>query len=90
MWFGESLPARAWQEARGAAERCDLLLSVGTSALVYPAAELPLLALSKGAVVAQVNPAATPLDARAHHNLHGPAATLLPALLRASGLRHSG
>jgi NAD-dependent deacetylase len=85
LWFGESLPADAWHTAIQAAERCDLLLSIGTSALVYPAAELPLRALAAGATVAQINPAATPLDARAHHNLRGAAADLLPRLLASAG-----
>ena len=46
VWFGESLPADAWRAAQLAAEQCDLLLSIGTSALVYPAAELPQRALA--------------------------------------------
>jgi NAD-dependent deacetylase len=85
VWFGESLPADAWNTAIRAAERCDLLLSIGTSALVYPAAELPQRALAAGAIVAQINPAATPLDARAHHNLRGAAADIVPELLASAG-----
>ncbi|MGE8655963.1 MAG: SIR2 family NAD-dependent protein deacylase [Achromobacter sp.] len=85
VWFGESLPAQAWQTALAAAGDCDLFLSIGTSALVYPAAELPLRALRAGATVAQVNPAATPLDARAHFNLRGAAADVMPRLLAAAG-----
>ena len=68
-----------------AAEQCDLLLSIGTSALVYPAAELPQRALAVGAIVAQINLAATPLDARAHHNLRGAAADVMPRLLASAG-----
>lgn len=85
VWFGESLPRDAWNAALQAAETCDLLLSIGTSALVYPAAELPQRALAAGAVVAQINPSATPLDAHAHHNLRGAAADLMPALLASAG-----
>ncbi len=85
VWFGESLPADAWQTALAAAGDCDLFLSIGTSALVHPAAELPLRALRAGATVAQVNPAATPLDPHAHFNLRGAAAGLLPRLLAAAG-----
>jgi NAD-dependent deacetylase len=62
VWFGESLPAeemsRSWSAARG----CDLMLVVGTSAQVYPAAELPHLALEAGARVIEVNPTGTPLS----------------------------
>ncbi|MGY6273282.1 SIR2 family NAD-dependent protein deacylase [Achromobacter denitrificans] len=85
VWFGESLPADAWNTAIRAAQRCDLLLSVGTSALVYPAAELPQRALAAGATVAQINPAATPLDTRVHHNLRGAAADIMPRLLASAG-----
>ena len=85
VWFGESLPADAWEAAIRAAEQCDLLLSIGTSARVYPAAELPQRALAAGATVAQINPAATPLDARAHHNLRGAAAEIMPRLLASAG-----
>ena len=86
VWFGESLPADAWRAAQLAAEQCDLLLSIGTSALVYPAAELPQRALATGAVVAQVNPAATPMDARVKFNLRGQAADVLPRLLQSAGI----
>lgn len=85
VWFGESLPRDAWSHAMLAAEQCDLLLSIGTSALVYPAAELPQRALAAGAIVAQINVAATPLDARAHHNLRGAAADVMPRLLASAG-----
>ncbi|EHK63199.1 SIR2 family NAD-dependent protein deacylase [Achromobacter arsenitoxydans] len=85
VWFGESLPAQAWNDALRAAQGCDLLFSIGTSSLVYPAAELPRLALAGGATVVQVNPAATPLDAQAHHNLRGAAADVMPCLLASAG-----
>lgn len=84
VWFGESLPAQAWRDATLAAQQCDLLFSIGTSSLVYPAAELPRLALADGAKIVQVNPAATPLDALAHHNLRGAAADVMPRVLAAA------
>lgn len=84
VWFGESLPTKAWRDATLAVQQCDLLLSIGTSSLVYPAAELPQLALAAGATVVQVNPAATPLDSLAHHNLRGAAAEVMPKLLAAA------
>ncbi|MGE8706505.1 MAG: SIR2 family NAD-dependent protein deacylase [Achromobacter sp.] len=84
VWFGESLPAQAWRDATDAVRQCDLLFSIGTSSLVYPAAELPQLAIAGGATVVQVNPAATPLDALAHHNLRGAAAEVMPELLAAA------
>ena len=50
------------------------------------AAELPQRALATGAVVAQVNPAATPMDARVKFNLRGQAADVLPRLLQSAGI----
>ena len=84
VWFGEALPDAAWQRAVEAARHCDLLLSVGTSALVYPAAELPQIAVRNGATVIQVNPAPTALDDIADWNLHGAAGEVLPALVAAA------
>jgi NAD-dependent protein deacetylase/lipoamidase len=81
VWFGESLPLDAWKQAESAANGCDLLLSVGTSSLVYPAAELPLVAARRGAGVIQINPAATALDSVAPFNLRGTAAEVLPDLV---------
>ena len=84
VWFGEALTDAAWQRAVEAARHCDLLLSVGTSALVYPAAELPQIAVRNGATVIQVNPAPTALDDIADWNLHGAAGEVLPALVAAA------
>ncbi|KAG1442689.1 hypothetical protein G6F57_018325 [Rhizopus arrhizus] len=79
-------PARiaARRDALRAAEQCDLLFSIGTSALVYPAAELPQRALAAGATGVQVNPTVTPLDRQAHCSLHGAAADVMPRLLAAA------
>lgn len=83
VWFGEMLPSQALAAAIQAARQCDAFFSIGTSALVYPAAELPLMALDAGATVIEVNPAATPLSARASFVLQGAAGIVLPALLDA-------
>lgn len=55
VWFGEMLPQAEWATALAAAEDCDIFFSVGTSGVVYPAAELPSRALGKGATVVHVN-----------------------------------
>lgn len=81
VWFGEGLPEAAWSAASQAMDSCDLVLCVGTSALVYPAAALPEQALRAGAMLLQVNPGHTAFDALARFNLKGSAATVLPALL---------
>jgi NAD-dependent deacetylase len=84
VWFGEPLPAAAIDAAWRAAERCRVFLSVGTSAEVHPAATLPLVALDRGARVIEINPEQTVLTPYAHHVLHGPAGTVLPALVAAA------
>ncbi|BCY12781.1 NAD-dependent deacylase [Actinoplanes sp. L3-i22] len=84
VWFGEQLPEAALESAARAASECDVLLTIGTSGLVYPAAELPRLAARSGAAVIQVNPQPTPLDPIARVNLVGPAAEILPGLVSAA------
>ncbi len=80
VWFGESLPEDAWQAAQDAAQSCDVFFSIGTSAVVYPAAALPELAARRGARLIQINPLPTPLDLLAAHNLHGKAGEVLTQL----------
>ena len=84
VWFGEALPEETLDAAFEAAATCDVLLSVGTSSVVYPAADIPHRAARAGAVVVQVNPDRTPLDGVATFNLRGPAATACPGLVRAA------
>jgi NAD-dependent deacetylase len=61
-FFGESLPERALREAEAAAAKADLMLVLGTSLTVYPAAGLPDLTLRAGGKVVIVNNQETPLD----------------------------
>jgi NAD-dependent protein deacetylase/lipoamidase len=77
VWFGEGLPSGVWQRAQDAAGRADVLLVIGTSALVYPAAGLAGLARR----VIEINVAETPVSAEAEFSLRGPAAQILPELL---------
>lgn len=81
VWFGELLPEQAWSDALEAVEDCDFFLSVGTSGIVYPAAELPLRALGNGATVVHVNPVVFGVSSQEHF-LEGPASHMLPTLLR--------
>jgi NAD-dependent deacetylase len=84
VWFGESLPFRALQSALDAARDCDVFLSVGTSAIVQPAASLPYEALEHGAITVEVNPSATALTEHVMYALTGSAGQVLPALLHAT------
>ena len=81
VWFGEALPAAVWRAAETAARSCDLLLVIGTSALVYPAAGLAHLAKSSGARVVEINVAETPLSREIDEFLLGPSGELLPQLI---------
>lgn len=81
VWFGEMLPEAAIEAAQAAAQACRVLLVVGTSGAVWPAAGLAELARRSGAQVIIVNPAASEIDAEAHLVLRGTAAQLLPVLL---------
>ncbi len=81
VWFGEMLPATALDGAFQAAREADLALAVGTSAMVHPAASVPLVTADAGGTVLEVNPDATPLSRVASLALRGPAGELLPELL---------
>ena len=82
VWFGETLPAGVWAQAEQAANRCDLMLVVGTSGAVYPAAGLAQIARRNGARVVIVNLRASELDDVADALVPLPAAQVLPELLR--------
>jgi NAD-dependent deacetylase len=84
VWFGEALPAAALEAAFDAAGQCDVFLSVGTSGLVHPAAQLPLVARERGAMLIEINPEPTPLTPYAGHALAGPAGEIVPGLLEAA------
>lgn len=81
VWFGESLPAQAWQVAQELAAQCDVFFTVGTSSVVYPAAGLPKIAKDSGACVVQVNPHATGIENLLDYNLTGKAGATLSGLV---------
>lgn len=83
VWFGEELPGDNWRQSKNAVRTCDILFSIGTSSLVYPAAQLPSDAAENGACVIQINPQRTDLDQIAHYNLKGKAGEVMPMLFNA-------
>ena len=83
VWFGEPLDRRDVLEATLAVEECDAILVVGTSAVVYPAAALPMQARQRGALVIEVNIEPTPVTGYADVSLFGKAEEVLPALVSA-------
>ena len=81
VWFGESLDETTLADAITAAEGAAVCLVVGTSAVVHPAASLPLVTRQAGGVVVEVNPEATPLTEVARISFRAPAAEIVPRLL---------
>jgi NAD-dependent deacetylase len=79
VWFGESLPPAIWREAERAAARADVILVVGTSAVVYPAAALATSYNAK-AYVAEINPEATAISEDVDFVVRESAASALPLL----------
>lgn len=81
VWFGEALPPGIFAEAENAVSRCEVLLVVGTSAVVYPAAGLTPMAKRAGAKVIEVNLDATPATASADISLRGASGVVLPQIV---------
>ena len=84
VWFGEMLPEAAWSAGLTAAGDCDLFFSIGTSGVVYPAAELPLRALGGRATVVHVNPVRFEVSGRERF-LEGPASSMQALVTEAFG-----
>jgi NAD-dependent deacetylase len=80
VWFGETLPADVLEAAFAAAATCEIMLVIGTSAVVQPAATLPLIAKQNGAALVEINPQPTPLSDYVNLSLRQPAAQGLPQL----------
>jgi NAD-dependent deacetylase len=81
VWFGEGLPEGVWEEAERAISNCEVLLVVGTSAVVYPAAGLVPLAKSAGARVIEINLEETPFSSMLDKSFRGKAGELLPEII---------
>lgn len=65
VWFGEQPPKTEWEQAAHAASQCDLLIAIGTSGVVFPAALLPPIAKHGGARFVEINPVETDLSSEA-------------------------
>jgi len=85
VWFGEALPQDAWERASQAARECEVLIAVGTSGVVQPAASLPASAKARGAKVAEINPVATDVSNVMDLVWRAPAGEALPLLVAALG-----
>jgi NAD-dependent deacetylase len=83
VWFGESLPTAALEAAVESIRRADVMIVIGTSGVVQPAASLAVTAHRAGAAVIEVNPDETPISAVAQVRLVGPSGQLLPQVIAA-------
>ena len=83
VWFGEMLPAEAMETAMQAARTCDVFLSIGTSAVVYPAAGLPITAKDRGAYVAEINIERSAIAGVVDEVVLGKSGEVLPPLVEA-------
>jgi len=81
VWFGEMLPQTVWRAAVRSCQECDVMLTVGTSAQVYPAASLIEVAAENGAATIEVNLEPTAASGLVTYALHGKAGTILPQLV---------
>jgi NAD-dependent deacetylase len=88
VWFGEMLPADVIEQAFVKAQEAEIFFSIGTSALVHPAASLPVAAKRAGATLIEVNPEETPLSSLADFSFRAASGELLPQLV--ARLRSSG
>jgi NAD-dependent deacetylase len=81
VWFGEFLPQDVFDAAEKAASKCDVMFVVGTSAVVYPAAQIPIIAKQSGAVLVEVNIEPTELSYMSDYMMIGKAGETMPAVL---------
>ena len=82
VWFGEMLPLMALQRARDAAREGEVMLVIGTSGLVQPAADLPLYAVYENRLTIEINPEQTPLTPNLDLHLAGPAGRVMAELIK--------
>ncbi len=85
VWFGEMLPQDALAMAMQASRSAEVMLVVGTSGIVTPAAALPELSRDHGAQVIEINPDETPISRVAHLRMVGRSSEMLPQLVEALG-----
>jgi len=81
VWFGELLAQEALESAQQASSQAELFFSVGTSAMVYPAASLPFLARECGGFVVEINTQETEITPLVDEHLPGKAGEILPVIL---------
>jgi len=82
VWFGETLPTDALEAAISAAQECDVFFSIGTSNVVYPAADLWRRAKDAGGIIIEINKDPTPLTPLADYSFLRKSGEILPELVQ--------
>jgi len=80
VWFGEALDMALLNQALKLSSHADLMLVIGTSSLVYPAASIPMTAKESGAKIIEINPESTPLTPHADISIRGKSGDVLPQI----------
>ncbi|MFN7956666.1 MAG: NAD-dependent deacylase [bacterium] len=86
VWFEDRLDLRTLRRAFEALAGCDLLVTIGTSGVVHPAAELPKIAMAAGAVTVEINREDTPVSHLYQHRVRGAATEALAVM---TGIEHA-
>lgn len=81
VWFGDALNRGVLTKVVHAISHCNLFVSIGTSAAVFPAARLPMHAIENGAALIEINPEPTPVSQQYPKHMRGPASAMLAELL---------
>ncbi|HEY5476016.1 MAG TPA: NAD-dependent deacylase [Tepidiformaceae bacterium] len=81
VMFGEPIPSDALRRCQVQANAADVFLVIGTSAVVYPAADFPVIAVRHGATLIEINPERTPLSSLANIIIRGPAGESLKCIV---------
>ncbi len=82
VWFGEFLPQDQFSAAEQSVKKCDILFVVGTSAVVYPAAYIPITAKEHGKFLVEINVENTELSRFVDVSMQGKAGEILPSILK--------
>jgi len=82
VWFGENLRGNAFPNSEKKAKECDLCFVIGTTAIIYPAAYIPMTAKQYGAYLVEINIENTDLSYQADYSIFGKAGEILPEIVR--------
>jgi NAD-dependent deacetylase len=83
IFFGEGIPMKAMLRANEEANKCNVIIIIGTSGVVYPAAEIPYMAKKKGATVIEINVEPSPFTSSiTDYFFQGSASAVLPEIAR--------